>query len=507
MARTFPPEHAGLVAAIVAAGGAIASEYAPERRSDDETLVQRDRLQAAHASPSCSSRPMSPAARCTRWRSRGVGPSALRARRARVGNRQALAEGAAACLERSGGRAANTRRRTTTLDSALAGGASSPVRSGWAVGGAPFVAARGAGAYAYDASRPALHRLRHGVRSAAVRPRASGVLDGPRRDRGARRRDRLDASRRAAARANAFAGTCRRWSACASRRPAAKPCRVRCASRARSPVATSMLKFAGNYHGHFDLALQDAGASAHTDAPARSGIPRAVTHDLARRALQRSRRRRRAARARRLAAGGDPGRAGRRQHGAGGPPMPAFSRGCSARATRHGALLIFDEIITWLRLGLGGAQARGRHASRSHDGREDPRRRLSVGRVRRARRRHGDAGARRSVLHRRDACRQPVRGRDRAARAGLARSASRGVCARWTRSRAASPPGSARCSRDAGCDYAVVAAREHRRLQVPPRRAEPQLRRRARVPTRRRTPPTITRCASAASCCRRRRTR
>ncbi len=40
------------------------------------------------------------------------------------------------------------------------------------------------------------------------------------------------------------------------------------------------LKFAGNYHGHFDLALQDAGASAHTDAPQRSGIPRSITHDL-----------------------------------------------------------------------------------------------------------------------------------------------------------------------------------------------------------------------------------
>ena len=35
---------------------------------------------------------------------------------------------------------------------ALAGGASSPVRTGWAVGGAPYVAVRGAGAYSYDAA-------------------------------------------------------------------------------------------------------------------------------------------------------------------------------------------------------------------------------------------------------------------------------------------------------------------------------------------------------------------
>src|SRR5579875_1891069 len=34
--------------------------------------------------------------------------------------------------------------------SVLAGGCDSPVRSGWSVGGAPFVQTRGAGAYAYD---------------------------------------------------------------------------------------------------------------------------------------------------------------------------------------------------------------------------------------------------------------------------------------------------------------------------------------------------------------------
>src|SRR5580658_9625159 len=35
---------------------------------------------------------------------------------------------------------------------ALAGGASSPVRTGWVVGGAPYIAVRGEGAYSYDAS-------------------------------------------------------------------------------------------------------------------------------------------------------------------------------------------------------------------------------------------------------------------------------------------------------------------------------------------------------------------
>ncbi|HLI94605.1 MAG TPA: aminotransferase class III-fold pyridoxal phosphate-dependent enzyme, partial [Candidatus Baltobacteraceae bacterium] len=37
-----------------------------------------------------------------------------------------------------------------SAQSVLAGGCDSPVRSGWAVGGAPFIQSRGEGAYAYD---------------------------------------------------------------------------------------------------------------------------------------------------------------------------------------------------------------------------------------------------------------------------------------------------------------------------------------------------------------------
>ena len=118
-----------------------------------------------------------------------------------------------------------------------------------------------------------------------------------------------------------------------------------------------VLKFGGNYHGHFDLALQDAGASAHTDAPQRSGIPASVTRDLA------------VARYNDLADVdaclarlGDRlavicvepivGNMGIVQ------PDPGFLEGLRARADERGALLLFDEVITWLRLGLGGAQSR-----------------------------------------------------------------------------------------------------------------------------------------------------
>src|ERR1019366_4749215 len=118
-----------------------------------------------------------------------------------------------------------------------------------------------------------------------------------------------------------------------------------------------ILKFAGNYHGHFDLALQDAGASAHTDTPQRSGIPSAITHDVA------------VARYNDLDdVDAHLARAGSRLAailvepivGNMGLVVPdaGFLAGLQARARAAGALLIFDEVITWLRLGLGGAQAR-----------------------------------------------------------------------------------------------------------------------------------------------------
>ena len=40
------------------------------------------------------------------------------------------------------------------------------------------------------------------------------------------------------------------------------------------------------------------------------------------------------------------------------PPAPGFLAGLRELATRHGALLIFDEVITGFRVAWGGAQAR-----------------------------------------------------------------------------------------------------------------------------------------------------
>ena len=239
---------------------------------------------------------------------------------------------------------------------ALAGGASSPVRTGWAVGGEPYVATRGAGAYSYDAAGrrsidyvmaygPLLFGHGHpafstGLDALAARGAVTGSTHPDELLLAERIRVHLPAMERLR-----FATT--------GSEAVQGAIRVARAFTDRDVV----LKFAGNYHGHFDLALQDAGASAHTDAPQRSGIPRAVTHDLA------------VARYNDLAdVDAHLARTGDRLAAILVEPVvgnmglvlpdPGFLAGLQSRAHAGGALLIFDEVITWLRLGLGGAQAR-----------------------------------------------------------------------------------------------------------------------------------------------------
>jgi glutamate-1-semialdehyde 2,1-aminomutase len=119
----------------------------------------------------------------------------------------------------------------------------------------------------------------------------------------------------------------------------------------------AVLKFAGNYHGHSDLALLDAGASAHTRVASQGGIPDGVVRDVV------------VARYNDLANVDEllRGREGELAAIVVEPiganmgyvaPMPGFLEGLRERATRYGALLIFDEVVTWLRFGLGGAQGR-----------------------------------------------------------------------------------------------------------------------------------------------------
>ncbi|HEY1729218.1 MAG TPA: aspartate aminotransferase family protein [Candidatus Baltobacteraceae bacterium] len=241
---------------------------------------------------------------------------------------------------------------------ALAGGVDSPVRAGAAVGGEPFIQARGAGAYAYDAAgrryidylmaygplllghaHPA---VTHGLDEIAAR----GVVFGSTHE------DELVLAERIRGHLPSMERL--RFTTTGTEAVMAAV-RVARAFTGRS----SIVKFAGNYHGHFDLGLLGAGASAHTGDVVRAGIPAATLGDLgvaryndledldrvlARKEIEG-----------RLAAilvepiVGNMGLV---------EPAPGFLDGLFVRARARGALVIFDEIITWPRLGLGGAQER-----------------------------------------------------------------------------------------------------------------------------------------------------
>jgi glutamate-1-semialdehyde 2,1-aminomutase len=241
-------------------------------------------------------------------------------------------------------------------ESILAGGCDSPVRSGWAVGGAPFIQTRGAGAYAYDehgdryidyvmAYGPLLFGHNHPELTTNLDEIArDGVVYGSTHPEEIRLAERIRACLPSMERMRfVTTGTEAVMSAI----------RVARAFTERNLI----LKFGGNYHGHFDLALLHAGASAHTADTARSGIPYGVMADVA------------VARYNDLESV-DFQLNGRENNLAAivvepivgnmgfVTPVQGFLEGLRERANGLGALLIFDEVITWLRLGLHGAQAR-----------------------------------------------------------------------------------------------------------------------------------------------------
>ena len=60
------------------------------------------------------------------------------------------------------------------------------------------------------------------------------------------------------------------------------------------------------------------------------------------------------------------------------PPAPGFLEALRELTARHGALLIFDEVMTGFRVALGGAQQRYRYPPGSDDARQNHRRRLAA---------------------------------------------------------------------------------------------------------------------------------
>ncbi len=236
--------------------------------------------------------------------------------------------------------------------SVLAGGCDSPVRSGWSVEAPMFVQESARGAYAYDGegrryvdyvmaygpllfghTHPELingldELARHGLVWGSTHPQEVLLAERIRAYLPSMERMRFVTT-----------GTEAMMSAV----------RVARAFTRRRLI----LKFAGCYHGHFDLALLDAGASAGGSG----GIPDSVTRDVV------------VARYNDLASV-DGESSGMRDDLAAivvepiganmgfVEPAPGFLDGLRERARRWGALLIFDEVITWLRFGLTGAQGR-----------------------------------------------------------------------------------------------------------------------------------------------------
>lgn len=119
-----------------------------------------------------------------------------------------------------------------------------------------------------------------------------------------------------------------------------------------------VIKFAGCYHGHADafLVAESGSGLATLGIPGSAGVPRGATQDTITvpyndlPAVQRV-----------FDAMGDTVAAIIVEPIACNmgmvPPAPGFLQGLRDACDRHGALLIFDEVITGFRVGLGGAQA------------------------------------------------------------------------------------------------------------------------------------------------------
>jgi glutamate-1-semialdehyde 2,1-aminomutase len=237
----------------------------------------------------------------------------------------------------------------------MPGGVSSPVRAYRSVGGPPPVIASAAGAHVVDVSgrRYVDHVLAFG-------PHILGHNPAP----------VLEAVRAQVARGIAFGATTEVEIALAERivDAVASIELVRFVNSGTEAVMSAVrlaraatrrdliVKFAGGYHGHADSFLLEAGSGMATLAiPGSPGVPRAAVMNTAALAYNDL-----GAAQELFARRGDDIAAVVVEPVAGNmgcvPPSPGFLRGVRDLTTRHGALLIFDEVMTGFRLAYGGAQ-------------------------------------------------------------------------------------------------------------------------------------------------------
>jgi glutamate-1-semialdehyde 2,1-aminomutase len=245
------------------------------------------------------------------------------------------------------------------FDRALAripGGVNSPVRAFGAVGGEPFFVARGEGAYLVDTSG---NRYLDYVQSwgASILGHAFPRV--------------VRAVRRAAAEGTSFGAPTAREvelaEAVADRVESVEKVRLVSSGTEAAMTAvrlargatgrTKILKFAGCYHGHLDALLVAAGSGVATlGLPGSAGVTPATVADTVVVAFND-----RAGVEAAFAEHGDDLAAVLVEPIAANmglvPPEPGFLELLREQCTRAGALLVFDEVITGFRVGIGGAQA------------------------------------------------------------------------------------------------------------------------------------------------------
>jgi glutamate-1-semialdehyde 2,1-aminomutase len=121
---------------------------------------------------------------------------------------------------------------------------------------------------------------------------------------------------------------------------------------------SKIIKADGGYHGHADMLLVAAGSGAATlGIPGSAGVPADTVHDTLTVPFNNA-----DAVARAFAEHRDQIAAVIIEPVAGNmgcvPPRPGYLEALREQCTAHGAVLIFDEVMTGFRVALGGAQAR-----------------------------------------------------------------------------------------------------------------------------------------------------
>jgi glutamate-1-semialdehyde 2,1-aminomutase len=251
---------------------------------------------------------------------------------------------------------AELRRRA---DAVFPGGVNSPVRAFRSVGRPPLILVDGDGAYVRDAEgRRYLDLV--GSWGAAILGHAHPAV--------------VEAVQRAAAGGFALGATHPSEIELAEAIAAAMPSleRLRFTSSGTEAVMSALrlaraatgrdlvVKFGGAYHGHSDALLADAGSGVATlGIPGSAGVPRAVAATTIVLPFN-------DASAATLALADHAGRIAAVivepvvANSGVIPPAPGFLEHLRDLTRADGALLVFDEVITGFRLGLGGAQGRFR---------------------------------------------------------------------------------------------------------------------------------------------------